>query len=193
MIKMIQDNGARNAIIMSSVVVFRRGVRRPPETSRMIEGRMPESTFCEGLDSKEACTRTFPEDQHAPWLRWFQQEIDTRYETTGGGLEIIADVLRELFESSQLRGSVGKVIASHRDLTGQNLEISGTSKDELRRFVRQLAVTMGFQYPDITACAAVLIIERTIATILLTGDLSELKTAQLLFGCLQHSPSVEFN
>jgi len=160
----------------------------------VIEGTLVrESTFYEGLQSKEACIRAFLEDRHAMWLRWFQDEIDARYETTGGGLEIIADVLREWFEDSPLRGSVRKVIASKRDLNGQNLEIARRPKDQLRRFVQQLAVKMGFLYPDIAASAAVLIIERTIVMTLMTGDLSELKTAQLLFHCLQHARTVEFN
>ena len=193
MIKMTQGKGVGDAFIMSSLVVFCRGARSP-ERSRVIEeARVSESTFYEGLQSKEACILTFLEDRHAMWLRWFQNKINARYETTGGGLEIIADVLREWFEDSQLRGSAGKVIVSNRDLNGQNFEIARTPKDQLRRFVTQLAVKMGFQYPDIAASAAVLIIERTILMTLLTGDLSELKTAQLLFHCLQHGLSVGFN
>jgi hypothetical protein len=50
-----------------------------------------------------------------------------------------------------------------------------------------LAVRMGLQHPDIAAGAALLIIERTIVWIQLTGSSRETQTARLLFQCLQHS------
>jgi len=193
MIKMIQGEAATDAIVMSSLVVFYQGVRGPEKSRVIEEARVPKSTVYEGIQLTRVCIRAFLEDRDAMWLRWFQSEIDARYETTGGGLEIIVDVLREWFEDSQRRGSVSMVIASNRDFNGQNLEVARTTKNQLRRFVQQLAVKMGFQYPDIVASAAVLIIERTIVTTLMTGDLSELKTAQLLFHCLQHARSFEFN
>ena len=192
--KMIMHKGARESIIMNSLVVVRGGFRRA-EISRMREEtRVAKSTSYERVQSTEDCLRAFLEGRHTTWVRWFQSAIDARYEATGGGLEIIADVLREWFEDSQLRGSaVIKVIVSNRDFIGRNLEVGRKPKDELRRFVEQLAVKMGLQYPDIAASAAVLIVERTIATTLMTADLSELKTAQLLFNCLQHALSVGFN
>src|SRR5215472_17574538 len=119
MIKMNQVKPARDAIVMNSRVVFYRGVRAP-EISRTIEDfRVPESTVYEGLQLKKTCIRAFLEDRDAIWLRRFQTEITARYEATGGGLEIIADVLREWFEDSRLRSSISKVIASNPEGNGQ--------------------------------------------------------------------------
>ena len=37
-------------------------------------------------------------------MRWFESEIEERYEATGGGLEIIADVLQKGLEDSKRFG-----------------------------------------------------------------------------------------
>jgi AcrR family transcriptional regulator len=188
----IQGKVARDAIIVTSLEVFYRGIRRT-EITQVTEGaRVSDSGLYESPESIEALIRAFLGDRHAIWLRWFQSEIDARYETTGGGLEIIADVLRATFEGSPVHGSpFNKVIVSNHHLNGRTLEIVRNQKIQMRRFVEQLAVKMGLRYPDIAASAAVQIIERTIVAILTTGDLSELKTAQLLFQCLQNAHQVD--
>lgn len=155
---------------------------------------MSESNFYEGAQSREALLRAFLEDGDAMWLRWFQSEIEAKFESTKGGLEIIADVLRKWFEDSRLQCAVvNRPVSSRRQFDGETCECFGNQKDQLRRFVEQLVVKMGLQYPDVAASAAVQIIERTILTTLISGDLSELKTAQLLLQCLQRALSVGFN
>lgn len=155
---------------------------------------MSKSNFYQGTQSEEAILRAFLEDANAIWLRWFQSEIDAKFDTTEGGLEIIADVLRKWFEDSRLQCAVvNKAVSSSPEVDGETVECFGNRKDQLRRVVEQLIVKMGVRYPDIAASAAVQIIERTIVTTLVSGDLSELKTAQLLFQCLQRALSVGFN
>jgi hypothetical protein len=195
MAKMRQRRETSDAIVVSSLVVFYRSSGRR-ETVPTLEGtRVSESILDQRLRSKEGVIQAFLEGRHAVWVRWFQNEINTRCEAnTGCGLEIISDVLREWFEGSQLRCSaVIDPIVPNCDFTGQNLEIGIPPKDQLRRFVELLATRMGLHSPEVAATAAVLIIERTTSVILATGDLSELKTAQLLFECLQHALSAEFN
>ncbi|HEY2470496.1 MAG TPA: hypothetical protein VGI45_22055 [Terracidiphilus sp.] len=194
MAKIIQSKGTKGAIVMTSLEVFYRSMRRTG-SSRVTEGaRVSESTFYEGSQSKEALLRAFLEDRNAIWLRWFQTEINARYETTRGGLEIIADVLRKWFENPKLcRSAIVNVDVSNRNVSAQAFEVVRNQKHQLRRFFERLAVKMGIQYPDIAACAAVQIVERTIVATLRSSDLSELKTAQLLFQCLQHAVSVGFN
>lgn len=155
---------------------------------------MSKSTFYQGAQSEGALLRAFLEDGNAIWLRWFQSEIEAKFDTTKGGLEIIADVLRKWFDDSRLQCAVvNKGVSSSREFDGVTIECFGNQKDKLRRVVEQLVVKMGLRYPDIAASAAVQIIERTIVTTLMSGDLSELKTAQLLFQCLQRALSVGFN
>lgn len=194
MATMINDRRARDAIFMNSFVVFYRRSWRTGISPMKERAIVSESTSNEAPESKDDLIRAFLEDRHAIWVRWFQHEISARYETTGGGLEIIADVLREWFEGSQMRCcAVTDVIPSNRRFDVQNLEPVRNPKGLLRLFVEQLAVKIGLQCPDIAASAVVLIVERAIAMNLATGDLSELKTTRLLLECLQHALWVGFN
>lgn len=121
-------------------------------------------------------------------MRWFENEIETRYEATGTGLEIIADVLRKGFEDPKCFGlAFIRIVTEGGDCDNEPFAIAGEQKEHLRRFIEQLAAKMGLQYPDMTASAAVLVIERTIVRTLITGSLREAQTARLLFQCLQHA------
>ena len=51
-----------------------------------------ESAFDEQFQSKEELVSAFLKDRHAIWMRWFESEIEARYEATGAGPEIIVDV-----------------------------------------------------------------------------------------------------
>lgn len=192
--EMIRGTGATDAVFMTSMEVFGRGARRT-EVLRLTEGaRVSESNFYEGAQSREALLRAFLEDGDAMWLRWFQREINAKFESTKGGLEIFADVLRKWFEDSYVQCSVvNKLISSSHQFDGETYECFEGNRDQLRRLIEQLVAKMDLPYPDIAASAAVQIIERTIVTTLVSGDLSELKTAQLLFQCLQRALSVGFN
>ena len=67
--------------------------------------RVPESVFYEQFQSKEDLVSAFLKGRHASWMRRFENEIEARYEATGGGLELIADVLQEAFEDPKCFGS----------------------------------------------------------------------------------------
>jgi AcrR family transcriptional regulator len=153
-----------------------------------------ESSFYQRAQSEKDLLQAFLQDHDANWLRWFQREIDAKFETTKGGLEIVADVMRKWFENSRLQcAGVNTVVCPSRQFAGETLELLGNQRDQLRRFVEQLVVKMGLRYPDIAATASVQIIERTIVRTLKSGDLSEIKTAQLLFQCLQRALSAGLN
>jgi hypothetical protein len=127
-------------------------------------------------------------DRHAIWMRWFENEIEARYEATGGGLEIIADVLQEGFEDPMCFGfAFIHTITEGGNFDNEPFAIARKQKEHLRRFSEQLATKMGLQHPDMVASAAVLVIERTIVRTLMTGSLEEAQTARLLFQCLQHA------
>jgi len=123
----------------------------------------------------------------ATWLRWFENQIEERYEATGGGLEIIADVLQKEFEDPKCFDFASMNIAQDREFENGQFVAAGEQKDHLRRYLERLAVRMGLQHPDNAASAAVLVIERTIAWTDMTGSPKEAQTARLLFQCLQHA------
>jgi hypothetical protein len=127
-------------------------------------------------------------DRHAIWMRWFENEIEARYTATGGGLEIIADVLQEGFKDPKCFGfAFVHIVIEGGHFENEPFAIARKQKEHLRRFSEQLATKMGLQHPDMAASAAVLVIERTIVRTLMTGSLEEAQTARLLFQCLQHA------
>jgi AcrR family transcriptional regulator len=148
-----------------------------------------ESVFYEQSQSKEEIVSAFLKDRHAIWMRWFENEIEARYEATEGGLEIIADVLQIGFEDPKCFGCafIKIVTEGGGDFDNEPFAIAREQKEHLRQFIEHLAVKMGLQHPDMAAFAVVLVIERTILRTLMTGSLTEVQTARLLFQCLQHA------
>jgi AcrR family transcriptional regulator len=166
--------GVRDVIIAAFLDVFCR------------DGRVSESTFYEYFQSKEELVSAFLKDRHATWMRWFESEIEARYQANGGGLEIIADVLQEGFQDPKCFGlAFIKIVVEGADR--EPFAIAEEQKRHLGRFIEQLAVRMGLQHPDMAASAAVLVVERTILRTLISGSLTEAQTARLLFQCLQHA------
>jgi hypothetical protein len=144
--------------------------------------------FNEHFQKKEDLVPAYLKERHAIWMRWFEDEITARYTATGGGLEIIADVLQAGFEDPKCLGCAFlSVVTEGGNSNSEPFAIAREQKEHLRRFVEQLAVGMGLQHPDMAASAAVLVIDQTIVRALTTGSLKEVQTARLLFQCLQHA------
>lgn len=138
--------------------------------------------------SKEDLASAFLKDRHAIWMHWFENEIAAMYEATGGGLEIIADVLQKGFEDQKDFGiAFIHTMTQGGDFDDEPFAIVIEQKEHLGRFIEQLAIKMGLQHPDRAGSAAVFVIERTIMRTLMTGSLEEAQTARLLFQCLQHT------
>lgn len=187
--EMRQSAGVRGAIITPFWDVVCREDVRGTEISHALERfGVSESAFSEQFQSKEDLVPAFLKDCHAIWMRWFENEIEARYEATAGGLEIIADVLQKGFEDPKCFGFAFIHIVTERgDFDYEPIAIVSGQKEHLGRFIEQLAVKMRFQHPDLVASAAVLVIERTIVRTLMTGSLKEAQIARLLFQCLQHA------
>jgi AcrR family transcriptional regulator len=184
-----QNVGVRDKIITALLDPFCRDGSREAEISEVpaIAG-VSESASHEQFQSKEELVSAFLKDRHAIWMRWFESEIEARYEATGDGLEIIADVLQEGFEDPKCFGlAFINIVTEGGDFDHEPFAIAREQKEHLGRFIEQLAVKMGLQHPDRAASAAVLVIERTMVSTLMTGSLNEGETARLLFQCLQHT------
>jgi AcrR family transcriptional regulator len=189
MLEIKQSVGVRDAIITAFWDTFSRDVNLETEISEVLAiARVSEFASYEGFQSKEDLVSAFLKDRHAAWMRWFENEIEARYNATGGGLEIIADVLQEGFEDPNSFGlAFINVVSECSDFDKEPFAIVGEQKEHLRRFIEQLAVKMGLDHPDIAAPAAVLVIEQAIVRTLMNGSLTEARTARLLFQCLQHA------
>jgi hypothetical protein len=148
--------------------------------------RVSELGFHEQPQSEDVAP-VYHQDRPANWIRWFEHEILKRFEATGGGLEIIADVF-EGTEEQKCFGLVPINIATENSSFSTNPVVCiGEQKEDLRRFLEQLASRMGLHDPDIAASAAVLVIEQTIRWARATGSSDAAQTARLLFQCLQHA------
>jgi AcrR family transcriptional regulator len=189
MLQVRPSAGVRDAILTAFLDVDRREGVRATETSLVskISG-VSESSFSEHFQSKEDLVSAFLKDRHATWMRWFENEIESSYEATAGGLEIIADVLQKGVEDSKCFGlAFFQILIEGGDFDNEPIAIVREQKEHLRRFIGQLAAKMGFQDPNLVASTAVFVIERTIVRTLMTGSLKEAQTARLLFQCLQHA------
>ena len=105
MLEMRQSAGVRDAITrrswMSSV---EKEIERVEISKVLAKAGVSESVFYEQFQSKDDLVSAFLKDRHAIWMRWFENEIEARYEATRGGLEIIADVLQKGFEDPKCFG-----------------------------------------------------------------------------------------
>ena len=189
MLEIKQSVGVTDAIITAFWDVFSQDVSLEVEISEVLAiARASEFASYERFQSKEDLVSAFLRNRHTAWMRWLEDEIEARYKATGGGLEIIADVLQEGFEDPSNFGvAFINLVSVCSDVDKEPFAIVGEQKEHLRRFIEQLAVKMGLDHPDIAASAAVLVIERAIVRTLMTGSLTEARTARLLFQCLQHA------
>src|SRR5690348_1337353 len=98
MLKMQQSAGVRDAIITTFLDVLCRGGGQDAKVSEVLAiAGVSESSFYDRFQSREDLVSAFLKDRQAIWMRWFENEIEARCEATGGGLEIIADVLQKGF------------------------------------------------------------------------------------------------
>lgn len=185
MLKVKQSIGNTGATVMTSLHVLGRegsGEVGIPN----IEATAGALCLYGHVQSKQAGVRADLKDCQAIWMNWLENEIEARYEAAGGGLEIIADVL-QIGLKDLLRLSLACNVSEDRTLNSQPFAITKELSEHLRRCIEQLAVMMGLEHPDLTASAAVLVIEDTILRTQMTGSPEEAQTARLLFQCLQHA------
>lgn len=189
MLEMQQSAGVSDAIVMTfSDVLCPEGLREAESSRLLATAGVSESVCYDQSQSKEALVSALLKVRHTIWMRWLENEVHARYEATGGGLEIIADVLQEGFEDPKSFGfAFIDVVTKCGDFDNEPTAIVGGEKEHLTRSIEQLAAKMGLVCPDMAASAAVSVVERTIVRTLVTGSLREAQTARLLFQCLQHA------
>ena len=185
MLEIEQSVGARDVIIRIFFGPFRLDGNRQAQVLAM--AGVSDFAFHEQLQSNDDRVSAFVKDRHAGWMRWFENEIEARYKVTGGGLEIIADVLQDAFEDPKSFCLAFMNVICESSNFDKPCAIRPEQREHLSRFIERLAAKMGLQHPDTAASAVVLVIERTIARTLITGSVTETQTARLLFKCLQHA------
>lgn len=184
MLKIKPSRGNTDAAIMTSLRVVGR------EGSRV--GETPKAEAMAGTSALHQPLQSFVpadlKDHQAGWMRWFEKEVEAKFQATGSGLEIIADVLQEGMTRRESSGPVFfNGVGEDRTFSGESFTFAGEQKEHLRRFIEQLAARMGVRHPDIAAGAAVLVIDETFVRTQMSASPEETRTARLLFQCLQHA------
>src|SRR5438477_10838113 len=64
-----------------------------------------------GFQAEGDSVSSFLKDRHVLWMRWLEKEIEARFDATGAGLEVVADVLRRGFDDPQCFGLVFMTVA----------------------------------------------------------------------------------
>jgi hypothetical protein len=187
MLKVKQSIRNTEATVMTSLRVLGQEDGRAIEVPGK-EANVDVAAFCEHLQSKQTIIPADRKDRLVIWMRWLENQIEARYEATGGGLEIIADVLEMGLEDPLhfrfafiCTGSKGGLFERHP------FAIACEESEHLKQFIELLATRTGVQHPDLAAVAAVLVIEETIVRAGMTAEPVEAHTARLLFQCLQHA------
>lgn len=187
MLKVKQSIRNTEATVMTSLRVLGREGGRAVETPGQ-EAKVEVPAFYEHLQSKQTIVSPDRTDRLAIWMRWLENQIEARYEATGGGLEIIADALEMGLEDPlHFRFAFTHIGAEDSPFSRHPFAMARKQSEHLKRFIERLATRTGVQHPDIAAVAAVLVIEETIVGAGMTAEPVEAHTARLLFQCLQHA------
>jgi AcrR family transcriptional regulator len=183
----VQD--LRNSIINSSLELFYRDGIRATDVSRVIErAGVSESSFYQNFPTKEDLVLAFLERRHDIWMEWFTTEVEARLARPGAQLEVIADVLESWFADPKFRGCAFiNTVAEGGKFDSKSFTFAREHKEGMRQFLEDIARRLNHPTPELTASAAVLVIEGAIVRAQMTGDAHEAYNARLLFQCLNHS------
>jgi AcrR family transcriptional regulator len=187
--ELTQAQNQRDSIVNSSLELFYRDGIKGTDVNRIIErAGVSESSFYQNFASKDDLVTAFLHKRHDIWMGWFTGEVKAKLSQPGAGLEVIADVLQSWFEDPKFRGCAFiNTIAEGGKFDSEPFTIAREHKEELRRFLKEVAIRLNHEEPDLTASAAVLVVEGAIVRAQMTGDAQEAYNARLLFQCLNHS------
>lgn len=184
-----QNAEIRKPVLAAFLSVFNWAFVQEADISEALSMARVSGSVCYApVQATEESVSAFLKNCHATWMRWFEKEIEARYNATGAGLEIIADVLKVGCEDRP-RFSLAfmDIDADVEAFNTETVVIASEQKEHLSRFLEELAARMGLEHPDIAASTAVFVIERSIVWTQMTGSLQEIQAARLLFQCLQHA------
>jgi AcrR family transcriptional regulator len=187
--ELTQAQNQRDSIVNSSLEIFYRDGIKGTDVYRIIESAgVSESSFYQNFASKDDLVAAFLHERHDRWMAWFTGEVWDRLSSPGAGLEVIADVLQIWFEDPKFRGCVFiNTVAEGGKFDSEPFTIAREHKEAMRQFLKEVAIKLNHEEPELTASAAVLVIEGATVRAQMTGDAQEAYNARLLFQCLNHS------
>lgn len=109
--------------------------------------------------------------RHESWMAWFTDAVEKRIAQTGGGIEVIAEVLRSWFEEPDFRGCPFINALAETAMTETRiLEVIRTHKARLEAFLTDLATKLGYTAPRPMAAAVMVILDGCIVRAQMTGE-----------------------
>ncbi len=179
----------KDSIVRSSLELFYRDGIKGTDVNKVIEkAGVSESAFYQNFSSKEDLVLAFLQKRHDIWMAWFTNEVEAKLSQPGAKLEVIADVLQSWFEDPNFRGCAFiNTVAEGGKFDSQPFTMAREHKEELKRFLTAVAMKLDHREPELTASAAVLVVEGAIVRAQMTGDAQEAYNARLLFQCLNHT------
>lgn len=185
----VQAQNQRDSIVNSSFELFYRDGIKGTDVNQIIENAgVSESSFYQNFASKDELVAASLHKRHDSWMAWFTGEVWARLSQPGAGLEVIADVLQSWFEDPKFRGCLFiNTVAEGGKFDSEPFTIAREHKEAMRQFLKEVAIKLNHEEPELTASAAVLVIEGATVRAQMTGDPGEVYNARLLFQCLNHT------
>lgn len=109
--------------------------------------------------------------RHENWMVWFKDAVEKRIAQTGGGIEVIAEVLRSWFEEPDFRGCPFiNALAETAAAETRILEVIRLHKARVEVFLTDLATQMGYAAPRPMAAAVMVILDGCIVRAQMTDE-----------------------
>lgn len=156
--------GARERIVLTALKLFYQdGIRATGIDKIIAESGVAKMSFYRHFPSKNDLIAEFLRRRHEVWMQRFTEAVETKLAQGGGGLEIIADVLRHWFDDPDFRGCAFINTLAETPLPeSQQHQIIRDHKASLESYITDLATRLGSPAPETTASAVMIIIEGTI-------------------------------
>src|ERR1700729_1014474 len=175
MLEQAQALNPRDTIVRSSLEIFYRDGIKGTDVNKVIEkAGVSESLFYQNFSSKEDLVLAFLHKRHDIWMAWFTSEVEAKLSQPGAKLEVIADVLQSWFEDPKFRGCAFiNTVAEGGKRDSEPFVIARGHKEDLKQFIKGMALKLRLKEPEMAASAGVLVVEGAIVRAQMTGDATE--------------------
>lgn len=163
---------ARERILETAMRLFYQdGIRATGIDKIIAESGVAKMSFYRSFPSKSDLVVAFLRKRHDLWMSWFTQRVEAKLASSNGGLEVIADVLKEWFEEPDFRGCAFiNTVAEDGSHSSEQASIAQDHKQQLEDYLEKLARRLKLKVPKEVAAAATLVIDGTIVRAQMTGN-----------------------
>ena len=164
--------GARQRILETALKLFyAEGIRAVGIDRIIAESGAAKMSFYRHFPSKSDLVCAFLDERHRRWMLWMLTRFEALSKRKSPKLPVVADVLKEWFQSSEFHGCAFiNILAETTAADTRERAIARAHKDELQSFLADIAKADGAAKPIETARLALMIIEGAIVRAEMTGN-----------------------